>query len=178
MIMSGLCYAKSGLRFVEEDLSFGIADSVFSVEGIYYFESDKPGNYPILYPLPADEAFGRAYDIHVKDLQSGEELAFKFKKNAHYITFQLKVKDDTPILISYKQELYKNFARYILLSTHSWGQALERVEYKLKVSKDIEITYFSIEPDNHVEVEGNTLYLWQRENFMPDSDLMFEFQEK
>ena len=37
---------------------------------------------------------------------------------------------------------------------------------------------FSIEPDNQIDLGGKVLYLWQRENYMPDRDLIFEFEER
>ena len=178
ILLTGLCFAKSGLRFTEEDLSFEIADSIFSVQGIYYFSSDHEGKYSILYPFPEDDTFGKAFDIHVMDIQSGEDISFKAKKDTSHVTFFVNVDEDTPVLISYKQHLHGNYARYILLSTHSWKKALGRVEYKLKIAHDLSITYFSIEPDNIIELEGERLYFWQRENFMPDRDLIFEFEER
>ena len=178
ILVTGLCFARSGLRFTEEDLSFGIEDSIFSVRGVYYFSTDHPGKYPILYPFPEDEEMGEAYDILVRYIQTDETIDYKFKKKKNFITFVLNVDDDTPVYISYKQRLYDNFARYILLSTHSWKRPLERVEYKLNIMNDLKITYFSIEPDNEISLDFGRLYLWQRENYMPDRDLIFEFKER
>ncbi len=178
IIVSGLCFARSGLRFIEEDLSFGIEDSIFSVQGIYYFSTDSPGKYPILYPFPEDDIHGDPFDIRIMDMQKGEEIKYKTVKKSRSIRFAVKADEDTPVLISYKQRLYSNTARYILMSTHSWQESLGRVEYKLKISENFKITYFSIEPDNEVSLDFGRLYLWQRENFMPDRDLIFEFEEK
>lgn len=178
MFIAGLCFARSGLHFTEEDLSFGIADSVFSVSGIYYFSTEYPGKYSILYPFPEDELHGDPYDIKVLDMQKGEEITFKSLKNTRSIRFVVKADEDTPVLITYKQRLYSNIARYILLSTHSWQESLGRVEYKLEIPENITINYFSIEPDSHIEMDRYRLYLWQREDFMPNCDLLFEFEAK
>ncbi len=177
IVLFALCFAKPGLRFTEEDLSFEIADSIFSVQGIYYFDNDHAGKFSILYPFPLDDNFGKAYDIYVLDMKSGEEIPYKIKKDTSFVRFLLKVNGDTPVLISYKQRLHSNYARYILLSTHSWKQPLKRVEYKLKIPHELTISYFSIEPDNQIDLEGKVLYLWQREKYMPQSDLIFEFRK-
>lgn len=178
VMISGPCLAGSGLHFTEEDLSFGIADSVFSVQGIYYFSTDNPGRYSILYPFPEEKIMGDPYDIRVLDMQTGEEIAIKTLKNTRSIRFMVNADDDTPVLISYKQRLYTNLARYILMSTHTWKEALGRVEYKLKIPEDVAITHFSIEPDSKISLDTSILYLWQREEFMPDRDLVFEFESK
>ena len=177
IFVAGLCFARSGLHFTEEDLSFGIADSVFSVRGIYYFATENPGKYPILYPFPEDVIYGDPYDISVLDMQTGEEIKFKTLKNTRSIRFNIIADEDTPVLISYKQRLYSNMARYILMSTHSWQESLGRVEYKLNIPENVSISYFSIVPDNEVSLDIGRLYLWQRENFIPNSDLIFEFKE-
>ncbi len=178
MAISGLCFARSGLHFTEEDLSFGIADSVFTVSGIYYFSTEDPGKYSILYPFPEEELMGDPYDIRVLDMQTEEEIEFKSLKNTRSIRFVVKADDDTPVLISYKQHLYSNIARYILMSTHSWQESLGRVEYKLEVPENISMNFFSIEPDSEIKLENSLLYLWQREDFLPDRDLLFEFEVK
>ena len=64
------------------------------------------------------------------------------------------------------------------MSTHSWNEALKRVEYKLKLEPDRTMSWCSIPYDLKVSVDGDTLYLWQRENFMPQCDLFFEFEAK
>ena len=176
MFVAGLCFARSGLHFTEEDLSFGIADSVFSVQGIYYFSTDADGKYSILYPFPEDEIYGDPYDIRVLDMQKGEEIAFKSLKNSRSIRFVVNADEDTPVLISYKQRLHSNTARYILMSTHSWKESLGRVEYKLEIPGSMTITFFSIQPDSEVDLGESRLFLWQRENFMPNCDLIFEFE--
>ena len=178
MTVAGLCFARSGLHFTEEDLSFGIADSVFSVSGIYYFSTDNPGKYSILYPFPEEEIMGDPYDIRVYDMHSQEEIRVKTLNKTRSIRFVVQADNDTPIFISYKQRLYSNMARYILMSTHSWKEALRRVEYKLELPDDIRITYFSIEPDMHIPLDTSVLYLWQKEDFMPNGDLLFEFESK
>lgn len=103
---------------------------------------------------------------------------FKINKDKRGCRFILDTRSCNAVYISYKQKLFENYARYILLSTQSWGEVLKRVEYKLKISDHIRITYFSIEPDGEICLDFGRLYLWQRENFMPDRDLIFEFQMK
>lgn len=178
LFVVGPCFAGSDLNFTEEDLSFGIADSVLTVSGIYYFSADHAGNRAILYPFPEEDAMGDPYDITVMDMQKGEELAFSPVNDSRSIRFVVSADEDTPVLITYKQRLYDNYARYILLSTHTWGKSLGRVEYKLKVPENIRITHFSIPPDLEVSLDLSRLYLWQREDFMPDCDLLFEFESK
>lgn len=76
VLLSGLCFAKSGLHFTEEDLSFCIEESVFSVRGVYYFSSEKGAKFPIFYPFPTDSAMGDPYDIHIRNLEDEKEILF------------------------------------------------------------------------------------------------------
>ncbi len=176
--LSGLCFAKSGLHFVEEDLSFGIKDSVFSVMGVYYFSPDKPMNHLILYPFPDDDLMGEAYNIFVKDMDSKIDIPFKMKKDKSGITFLLNTKKCTSVYIGYKQRLFSDYARYILLSTYSWQEPIKRVEYKLNILDNINITYFSIEPDNQLCLDFGSIYFWQRDNFLPPCDMIFKYKVK
>ena len=175
---SGLCFAKSGLHFIEEDLSFSIEDSVFSVRGIYYFSSDRATKHLILYPFPEDKLMGEPYDIYIKDLDNKHNIPFKMKKDKSGILFELKCKKTSSIYIAYKQDLYSDYARYILLSTYSWHEPLKRVEYKLDIMDDIKIIKFSIEPDDELCLDFGRVYFWRRENFLPSCDLIFKYKVK
>ena len=176
--ISGICFANPGLHFVEEDLSFSIADSIFSVRGIYYFSSECGAYYTILYPFPKEQAMGQAYDIQIRDLKTDSFIEYESHLDKAFIRFRLYVDEETPILIAFKQRLYSSYAKYILLSTQSWEEPLRRVEYKLHIFDDIVITDFSIQPDSELCLDFGRLFLWQRKNFMPSCDLIFEFEEK
>jgi hypothetical protein len=176
--ISGICIAGPGLHFVEEDLSFNIADSIFSVRGIYYFSSECEAPYSILYPFPNEKSMGKAYDIQIRDLEANALIDYESHLDEAFIRFKLYVDEETPVLITFKQRLYSSYAKYILLSTQSWKEPLRRVEYKLNIFDDIVITHFSIQPDSEVCLDFGRLFLWQRKNFMPDRDLIFEFQNK
>lgn len=178
MFVFGLCVAKSELGFTEEDLSFSIEDSVFSVSGVYYFSSDKDMEVPIFYPFPEDTAMGEAYDIYIYDIENNKLISFKMREDKCGCIFVLNTNECNSVYISYKQNLFENYARYILLSTSSWGQALQRVEYKLKIPNDIVVTYFSIKPDNEINLDSGKIYFWQKENFMPHCDLIFKYKTK
>ncbi|MBN2780921.1 MAG: hypothetical protein JXR21_03045 [Candidatus Marinimicrobia bacterium] len=172
---SWLSQAASGLRFIEEDLSFELCDSVFSVSGIYYFMSAEEKEYPILYPFPEDSAYSRPYDISVLNMRTGKEMGYSFQAISGHLFFTLRVSGETPVRIDYKQRLYAKHARYILLSTRSWGQPLKIADLSLKIPPDITITDFSLPPDKEIMLEGQRLYLWQKRNFIPDCDFIIRF---
>jgi hypothetical protein len=170
-----LCYSQSYLSFDEEDITFEIRDSTFIVEGLYYFNSGTPKQYPILYPFPTDSIFGTPSDVTVTYINTGKSIPFTMKKNASAIVFSASIQGKTPIMISYRQRLKANKARYILLTTHYWDNPLKQVNYKLITQPDFTVKRFWERPDKEIELDNKKMYLWQKVNFMPAHDFEIEF---
>jgi hypothetical protein len=81
--------------------------------------------------------------------------------------------DTTIYRIRYRQKVLSDSVKYILTSTNEWSHPLESAEYKLIVKNTFEINTFSYEPDQLYSIDGENIYYWNRQNFMPKSDMIF-----
>lgn len=165
-----------GPAFVQEDLTFEICDSVFSVSGIYYLSSEKEGRHLMIYPFPGDSIYGKPFDINVTDLNTGNNIPTNAREDFSSVTFPAVISESTPLLISYKQHLRSNKARYILLTTHHWDKPLQVAEFRLVTSNELVITSFSIPPHRMITVEDKNMYFWQLSDFWPTTDFIVEFE--
>ncbi|MFW5663447.1 MAG: hypothetical protein ACOCYD_00255 [bacterium] len=161
---------------MEEDLTFEITDSVFIVQGLYFFSSPVEKDYLIVYPFPSENTYGHPFDIQVIDVNTSDTLAYKMADNQSSMAFTARISAQTQLYITYSQTLKSNKARYILMSTRSWNKPLERAEYKLLTDTNLVISGFSMPPGNTITVEGKHIYIWQKENFMPEKDFEVEFE--
>jgi hypothetical protein len=168
-----LCYPQDVVSFDSENITFKIQDNIFMVNGIYYFNSQSNKQFSILYPFPSDSIYGRAFNIKVKYVNTGETIIYKTYKNSSSIVLPVLMKGETPIMISYCQPLKSNKVKYILISTNYWNKPIEKVDYKLIT--DFEIKKFSMPPDKEIILGNKKIYLWQKENFMPTMDFEIEY---
>lgn len=170
------CFSQIPLAFEKEDLTFEIMEDVFVVSGLYYFHSEPQEQVHLRYPFPTDSIYGKAFNINVQYANSGEPIEFFMSSDSSYIAFPVVADREKPVLIGYHQQLKANEARYILTTTQSWKQALKQAHFKLLTSPELVIKSFSYPPDVTTIIGENKLYLWQKENFMPDRDFEILFE--
>lgn len=163
--------------FFKEDLTFRLDGVFLSVEGYYWFanHSDRSVNCDIFYPLP-DYAGAQFDSIQVYNISAGNQKIFK-KEGSSGISFLLHLASlDTGLIqIKYRQKLTADSAVYILTSTKSWGKPITRAEFKLITPGSLMMIKFSYPPDKSYVLENLRIYYWQKENFMPDQELIFHF---
>lgn len=169
------CFAQNVLFFEKEDITFEIKDNVFIVQGIYYFNSNSDKEFSILYPFPSDSIYSKPFDISIKYINSGQQVNYKINNDSSSVAFRVLADSIQPILISYHQRLISNRARYILLTTNYWQKPLKQVDYKLVTDLDFSVKSFSIQPDKEIEIDNKKIYLWHKENFIPQKDFVIEF---
>jgi hypothetical protein len=170
------CFSQNTVLFEDEDITFEIRDSIFIVQGLYYFNSQTENKYSILYPFPTDSIYGKPFDIFVKNLNTEDTIRYKTKDTSS-IVFSVLINGKTPIMISYRQHLKANKAKYILQSTNYWGKPLRKADYKLITELDFKVKGFSIFPDKEIELDGKKVYVWQKENFIPTKDFEIEYEQ-
>ena len=169
------CVAQNEIFFEKEDITFEIKDNVFIVQGTYYFNSTSGKEYSILYPFPTDSIYSKPFDICVKYVNSNQQISYKTATDSSSILFRALADKDQPVLISYHQRLNSNKAKYILLTTNYWKKALKQVDYKLVTDLDFSITSLSMEPDKELQIDNKKVYLWHKENFIPQNDFIIYF---
>ena len=84
------------------------------------------------------------------------------------ITFKILVlpKDTVKVNIAYSQNTVKENI-YILESTQTWGQALQKADYSLTFDSSIQIDSLSLKSDSLVD----NVYYWKRQDFYPNENL-------
>ena len=97
---------------------------------------------------------------------SEEGAAFKLK---------LGPMEEATYRISYVQRLKSNMARYIITTTKQWGKELEAATYRLVVPASIQLDSISMIPDTMITNGSHHHLLWDRQNFMPEVDFIFQF---
>ena len=92
------------------------------------------------------------------------------------VIFDIKIDSTLTLFISYKQKLKSKRAIYILTTTNYWKEPLSKASYSLITPADLEITYFSYEPDRNEIIDDRKIYYWKKINFMPGKNMVFEFE--
>jgi hypothetical protein len=178
-ILTGFsCYVRAqNASFFKEHITFKIEEGYFYVNGEYYLRrSDTSFNHIVLfYPLPTDSIYAPVDSILIYNSNMNREIA-DYKKVKTGILFNLELDSVTLVMISYRQQLRNNVARYILTTTQQWGKPLEEVTYELIAPTDLKITSFSYPPDSRENFGDMIIYYWRKENFWPLKDMIFTFE--
>jgi len=157
--------AQHKLEFIGEKIDFAINRDRFSINGIYYFlnSSEQEIKQTILFP------FSKNTDsIIVKrvfNLTYSENLSFQELNNAVAFKVLVLPNDTVKVNIAYSQNTVKENI-YILESTQTWGQALEKADYSLEFESSVLIDSLSLKPDTLI----NNVYLWRKLDFYPNDN--------
>jgi hypothetical protein len=169
----------SGQRanFFMEDIAFRLNSVQMDVEGYYWFANDSsvPVNSDIYYPFP-NYSNEKIDSIRLYNISAGQNTYYKCD-DAHGISFNLFIAPhDTVIFqIGYRQNILGDSATYILRTTQWWGKPLIQAEYKLIVPDSMLIKRFSYLPVKSYKIQGDKIYYWKMDNFMPTFDMIFYF---
>lgn len=169
------------IEFFKEDINFKLTTKFFYVDGIYHFCNVSSDSIVanLYYPFPEGEFYGKVDSILIINMDNLSPVKYKDNKGEG-IFFKIAI-DPYGIIkynIKYVQELMGGRAEYILLSTQSWKKAFEVANYKLLVSKNIKIRSLSYQPDSVINESNNKVYYWNKRDFMPDKNLIIEFESE
>jgi hypothetical protein len=165
------------IQFYKEDIDFVVKNNYFEVNGIYYFcnVNNRKTKIDLFYPFATDSLnYGDVDSIKVT--KKDADIHFIRKDNQGiYFLLEMDPYGTSEYYISYRQKILGNKAEYILMTTSKWNKPLERVNYRLILFNEIKPAYLSYKPDSFKIINGQTIYYWQRKDFMPDKNLIFEF---
>jgi hypothetical protein len=170
--------AAGDLRFASENIFLSIAQpDTLCVTGEYFFAS-KSGvrvSTPIVYPIPVDSIHAFPHVISVK--QSGKQIPFESLPEDGTIVFSLTfaAKTSPCVTICYRQRLSRPTARYILLSTGTWGEPLQMGYYRIALPAQTRLAFLSYPSDKVSAARDSTVYEFARKNFMPEKDIVVEY---
>jgi len=172
-----LCKVNAqNISFYKEHITFKIENGYFHVNGTYYLKNNQNASNQIalFYPFPVDTLYSKADSLTIYCMEKNQEIT-DYKLGDRGVLFTCEVDSVVTLLISYQQKLNCNEARYLLTTTKQWMKPLEEATFELIVPDEIQITSFSYPPDRSLKIGNEMLYYWQKENFMPEEDMIFIF---
>lgn len=165
-------------EFFREDLFFVLDGNELRVSGDYFFYNphQRPIKMTMLYPFPREDFMGRVTDVYAFDRSNifYSTLARHNQKSA-MVLLSMFPEQTRIIRIGYTQEIRSNKAKYILTTTAAWGKPFQQAYYELHVPFDIKVDSISYVPDKIQQVGGLYIYIFEKENFMPDRDFVIYF---
>ncbi len=176
LLIISLCSA--GIVFKKEKITVTIvACDTIEVQGIYYFSNDDslPMSTIIDYPFPVDSVLGFPHFISVIHLANHQNLTFE-KKNMWIIWDQfIPPRTTDSIEVTYRQKTLKHCGTYILSTTQNWNRPLEQADFKIITPANIILHYWSFQTDSVKMDDGCLEYNSFKKNFLPESDMLFEW---
>ena len=166
------------IEFVREELVFTLDSSFFSVNGDYFFRNSSNADlsFRIFFPVSKTPGYNSFDTVLIYDVtKPGQPLKVEIKDSIASFLLNFLPFSEKCVKIYYKQHHNGSRARYILLTTQKWQKPLEIAKYSLITTKNINISHFSISPDRWENFGETRLYFWNRQQFMPDRDFVFEF---
>ena len=189
IMLGAICLAAQSpsFSFEGEKLDFhlkpepGTGNLIWELNGVYWFSnlSQQPVSQVIAFPVPSDSLCSEVRDLSLKVLSYGDSTYVKLVQQwPQGFSFLLEVPQRrlVAVQIGYHQVLQGKTARYVLMSTNSWGRPLPLSEISLRVDKSLEVKSISL-PGFHLEFfEGDALYTWSMSDFVADTDLIVELE--
>jgi hypothetical protein len=173
--------ASTRISFMQEDLIFKLSRHTFTVDGSYWFsnESNETITQALFYPYPQEDYLGKAEFLKLKLInppqgQNVKKLSESDKGFWFEVTLQAKTIMECRI--GYKQKLKANTAKYIIMTTQSWGKPLEQAVFQLKVPRCLKITKLPLDNPSVKSTWFHSIYSWERKNFWPETDFIVEFE--
>jgi hypothetical protein len=167
-------------EFFREDLFFVMDDNELQISGDYYFYNPhpRPIKMTMLYPFPREDFMGKVSDVYAFDWNNiFENRLARYNQKAGMVQLSISPKETSVLRIGYTQELKAGTAMYILTTTAAWGKPFQQAYYELHVPFDIQVDSISYVPDKIQQVGGLYIYIFEKENFMPDRDFVIYFSE-
>ena len=167
------------LSFYKEIITMRISNHRFYITGTYYLKNSALEQKVLIYPFPVGPAYGKVDSVVIFDLTDNQLVKPEITDSAKLLFIIDFTNDYEKVLqISYQQELKEFRAEYILESTLNWREPIKEVHYQLIISKDLEITDFSILPGDSIITENEIIYTWEKYNYLPSRNMIFDFRYK
>jgi hypothetical protein len=176
-LCSGFVFGQR-IEFFMEELIFTLDSSSFSVNGDYYFRNPSSSalDVKIFFPVSKAPGYSAVDTMLIYDI-SRPTHPLTAEINDSVATFSLSFLpfSEKCVKIYYKQHHDGSRARYILLTTQKWRKPLASAKYSLIANKNIIVSHFSIPPDQSEDFGETRVYFWNRQQFIPEKDFLFDF---
>lgn len=170
--------AERKVVFQAETVKIFVAVDAVRVEGTYVFTtaSSSPVVAGLFYPLPIDSMHLFPDDIRV--ISSGHLQQYRKVENGIIFDLRLSMERVTTAHVQYSQPCLDSSACYILTSTAAWTQPLERADFEIHVTTDLELSWIAYEIDEVTKDNNEEVHRFSRREFMPDKDLCLRWRER
>jgi len=155
------------------------------------FETVSPAPVELFYPFPADPRMGgiRPGDVESR-VPGGDWEPVGYTPLPHGAGLRCRLvwpaadslpgaADSLEMRVTYRQELIKNYARYVVTTTRAWGEPLRWARFEIRLPGDAELSNASYPFARDEPASGNEdterCYLFETTDFWPDRDLTFEW---
>jgi len=110
-------------------------------------------------------------------VNTGKNLILSTEKTLAYIGLDVPARDTAILQVQYSQKILGNQAEYIIVTTRTWGRPMDIANYILRVPDDqYIIDSLSYKPDTCFQPKGETVYVFTKENFMPEKNVIVYFR--
>jgi len=178
MLFSASSLLSQPVRFPRETLRFSLHDRAFDFSGLYFF--DNPGaeeiRRAVFYPFVRSGSFPDS--VEIVEISEGKDIPCRMGKSG--VTFGIDIPPYTTqsYRISFHQGARGRSLEYILTTTASWGRPLDRMTVEIEVPALLKLRRILPEPQHAVEKRGETTYTIEHLHFMPDRNLVVEWERK
>jgi hypothetical protein len=179
LIALSLGVSGQQLSFYRENITMKIQEQQFYVSGTYYFRYNLTDKKLLYYPFPTGDQYGNPDSVFLYDLTNNKPIE-PMKQDSSGLLFlvDFSKSSDISVQISYRQTLLGNQAEYILETSKVWGKPFEEASYQLIIPANIVITRFAIPPGDSIITNPDKIYTWEKYNYMPEKNMVFEFEQK
>jgi hypothetical protein len=169
------------IRFWKETIAMEIpSPDTLVVKGTYLFTSKNgsPGQYTLYYPFPLDSFMDYPSSISVTSKDGKKQIPFLREKEGVDFTVQIPKTGACTTMVVYKQHVRQYKGKYILLTTHAWGEPLHDSHYSVMISPLLTLTYLSYVSDSIKSGDRGLTYYFYRDNFLPDRDIEVSWKKE
>jgi hypothetical protein len=134
LLLPALLAAQPQFAFEGEILNFSLdhhsaqSDTLlWSVSGVYYMSNlhNEPLSRMVWFPVPSSDSIGVAENVEVTFSEYADSMAVELVRQTPQgfgFLLDLPARSFAGIQISYTQKVWGSEARYVLLTTNSWGR--------------------------------------------------------
>ena len=172
---------KSGsFDFFKEKIILKIRKEECRVIGYYYFKNNTPDSSDLNLIYPVSENFHLPFPhlFKVTNCDKDEPVPYRIYKNGILFQIQIPPYGFRTCSVEYHQKTPRNIMEYILTSTSRWKQPLQSANFIIEIPNDINLKILSLPQNGCQKEDGKTIYQINRQNFMPESNLIIKWGTK
>ncbi len=182
LFISGYLYPQS-LSFYKEKIEVIVEQNDFIVLGDYYFQNNSNDDTQVSLYYPYKITNDILYPDSVKVMgKNGEVFSYSKGKDGIFIPLKVKANDSSFFKVYYRQKNLTNKAEYILTSTQNWNHPLSEAEYVIKLPMEFKLRDISIKPFKEIPAQAEQgsykTFLIKKQNFMPETNLIIEWERR